>query len=612
MKPTIQNLQDSFKIGYNNYKESREEAELAYEFYHNRQYTPEQIALLERRGQPKETYNVIAQFSRVFLGYLRQVIHEIKVTPRQQNDIYTAAVLNDLVSYTLQINNFAAEADAIKRDGILTGLMCVYEEVVKTGQTDQFGRPYFKIKLTHIPAQSLILDPHSRKADYSDAKFIHCYKWISEEDFVRNFGTQNLSKVEANSNSTGAPEADQTKIFKGSFDGKFKKFDNYLVVHSIVLDYSPTKGVISWSVFWCGDVILSKQELTYHKLRFPYRVQKINYSYKTEYYGLFREIIETQKAINQALIKIQALSNTKMIFVQKGSVEDIQEFKDSVQKVNGIVVVKDLTGLKFEDRQAQITEQYALIDKAVERIKAILAINDAFLGTTWASDSGRKTQIQQNASVVALNYLTTQIESFYRLLGGDVIKLIQQYFTATQTISIVDEYAGQKWIELNTPLMMRDENNQPILDENGNPKYFMEEVIDLRTGEHIEDPEGRLLIQPVPTSNSDIQFTEIDIKVESVAYNDEMVENQQLLEKLLNGVMGQFLLQTNPAGFARAASLALQNVKTKVSPELAQIFSDTANQLKQASQQPMPQAMGVEQDAPQNIPQNMGIGQIQQ
>ena len=159
---------------------------------------------------------------------------------------------------------------------------------------------------------------------------------------------------------------------------------------------------------------------------------------------------------------------------------------------------------------------------------------------------------------------------------------------------------------------MRDENNQPILDENGNPKYFMEEVIDLRTGKHIEDPEGRLLIQPVPTSNSDIQFTEIDIKVESVAYNDEMVENQQLLEKLLNGVMGQFLLQTNPAGFARAASLALQNVKTKVSPELAQIFSDTANQLKQASQQPMPQAMGVEQDAPQNIPQNMGIGQIQQ
>lgn len=588
MKPTIHDLQDSFKIGYENFKESRAEAEEVMNLYHNRQYSDAQKQILERRGQPKETFNVIKMFSRMFLGYLSSVINEVKVVPRQQKDIYTSAVLNDLVSHTFQYNNFIAEAQKVKLDGILTGLMCVYENVKKTGEMDRFGRPIYQITLQHIPSSEIILDPHSRLEDYSDAKFVHRYRWISKEDLELNFGKENLDKLTANINETEAPEAELVNTFNTTFTGKYKQHDNYLVIHTILKEQTKN-GVTSWSIFWCGDVILDKQEITYDKVKFPYRIQKLNYSNKAEYYGLFREVIETQKAINQALLKIQTMVNSKLIFVEKLSVDSMQNFADSVNKVNAIVPVNNLNGIRPENQIKDIREQYAIIDNALARIKQLLSINDSFLGMAAPTDSGRKVQLQQQASVVALKYLTTNIESLYRLLGYDIMYLIQQFYTAEQVINIADEYAGQKFLEINKPIERIDpRTGQPMKDENGEPVYLMVEALN-PDGTPKEDSEGRIIMEPVPTRDSEIAFTEADIIVESVAYNDDLTQNQQLLNDVLNGHVGQALMQVNMPGYFRIASLAMKNMKAKVSPELADILAQTGQMVAQSQQQMLQQ-----------------------
>lgn len=590
MKPDIQTLQDTFKIGYDNFEESRKEAEEVFDLYHNRQYSAIQEAILEARGQPKETYNVIKMFSRMFLGYLNSVVNDIKINPRQQSDIYTASILNDLVSYTIYNNNFTAEAEKIKLDGLLAGLMCAYEKVVKTGEKDPLGNDKYEIELCHIPCQEIILDPYSRKEDYSDARFIHRYKWVTEEDVINNFGSGKLSELQANVNMSEVPEADLTETFKGGFQGKYKMHNMYLVVHSIIKDKDTT-----WSVFWCDNVILDKKEIPYDRVKFPYRVQKINYSNITEYYGLFRDVVETQKAINQALLKIQTLVNTKKVFVETTAVDNMQNFANDMSKVNGIIPVKSIAGILVDSQTKEISDQYIIIDKAVERIKALLAINDSFLGMAPASDSGKKVAIQQNASVVALRYLTTNIESFYKLLGTDILYLIQQYFTYYDVIGIADEYAGMKWLEINRPEPKIDpRTGQPIPANNiWGYEPLLEESIDVRTGKPKKDRNGNLVMQPVPTRESDIQFTKADVIVQSVAYNDELQQNQQLLDSVLNGNLGQFLMQVNPAGYLQIASRAILNLKSKVSPELAEIMSQTSSMITQ--QQQMQQQMLMQQ-----------------
>ena len=68
MKAVIDDLKDSFKIGYEAFYKSRVEAQNVWNLYHNRQYNDDQIATLENRGQPKETFNVIKMFARMLVG----------------------------------------------------------------------------------------------------------------------------------------------------------------------------------------------------------------------------------------------------------------------------------------------------------------------------------------------------------------------------------------------------------------------------------------------------------------------------------------------------------------------------------------------------------------
>lgn len=598
MKPTIENLKDTFKVSYDSFIDSRKEAELVVDLYHNRHYTDEQLDILSQRGQPKETFNIIKMFGRMLLGYLSTLANTIKVKPAKQDSIITAAVLQDTVNYIFRSNNMMSEGDKIKLDGLLTGLMCSYCDVVEIpGERDEFGRPKYEINITHIPSQEVCLDPMSRKDDYSDARFIHRFKWVDKESVEALFGSKALEDLQSYYNHLKIDEAEFANIYNTQFTGYYKKFDNYLIVHSIIKD-----GDKTWSVYWSNETILSKKEVTYKDVKNPYRVQKLNSSNRTEYYGVFREVIESQFAINQALLKIQLMANTQKAFVQDRAVDNLAEFTKQFNRVNAVIPVKDLSGVKIENLTREVLDQYTIIDKALDRVQRVLGINDSFLGMAFASDSGAKVKLQQNASVVAQRYNTNKIEHFYRLLGWDVVNLVKQYFTAHDIIRVSDNYQGDKWVELNKPLQVPTGRIDP---KTGQPqmKMIFEEVKDPETGKPITDENGAYILAPIPTLDTDVAFAKTDIEIEVIAYEDnDNQKNQQILEQFINSPLGQMLAQVNPAGYLKAGSLSVKNVKFKYSPELAEILDNTAAMIQQAQQaQAQQQALQQQQEVQQQM-----------
>ena len=580
MRVDIDTLKDTFKIGYDAFKESREEAMKVMDYFHNRQYTESQLNVLRRRGQPAETFNIVKLFTRMLIGYYSTVVNTVRVTPQQQDDIFTASILGDLVDYTFRVNNFNAEGDKIKFDAILTGLMVSYQDVVETGEKDEFGRPKYTIKTHHVPSLEIVPDPMSRLEDYSDARFVHRYKWIAEEQFIKQFGKDKLKEVDSYHNHLNIKEADFSYAYNSEFRGQYKVFDNYLVVHTIIEDDAGK----TWSVFWSGRSILSKKEVTYKEVKSPYRLHKVHPSNRAEYYGIFRDIIASQDAINQALIKIQLMVSTQKAFVQSNAVDDIDDFIDRFNRVNAVIEVNDLSGIKIENLSKEVLDQYTIIDKALDRIQRLLSINDSFLGMAYASDSGAKVKLQQNASVIALRYLTSKIEQFYRLLGWDIINLMKQYYTAHDVIRVADEYEGHKWLEINKPaeVMVTDNYGNPTINpQTGIPltRNVFEEVMDPASKKPLVDKEGRIVMAPIPTKESEIAFTKADIEVASIAYNDEDEKSQAVLEQFINGPLGNMLSQVDPVGYFTAASLAIKNTKTKFSPELANILQAAGQKL---------------------------------
>lgn len=571
MKITIQNLKDTFQIGYEAFAESRQEANEIQDAYHNRQYTEAQIATLRERGQPVETFNVIKLFARTIVGYYETVINTVQVVPVQQRDIPLASLLNDVVDHIFEKNNFKVEGNEIKLDGLLTGLMVSYVDVIGTNQFDQFGREIRHVSTYHVSSHEIVLDPGSKQTDYSDASHIHRFRWLSEEQTTAMFGASKVKKLSSYENHLNIPEAEFTFSNNSLFVGLYRQHDNYLIVHTTMRD----DDGINWSVYWSGEEILKKTKLTYKEVTSPYRVQKLHKSTKVEYYGIFREVLETQKAINQALLKVQLAAGTHKILVQTGAVDNLERFAAAISRVTAVVPVLDLKGIQIENMSADIANQYNIINAGFDRIQKILGINDSFLGQAFASDSGRKVRLQQGASAMSLNYITSRIDNFYRLLGTDVVNLVKQYYTASQALRITDNVTGERWVELNTPLLTLTGDIDP---STGQPavEYVFEEVLDPTTGEPMLDVEGNIIIAPVPSVETEIAFTDFNISVSAVNYNNEDEATQLMLETTLAGPVGNILAQVNPAGFLQAAGLALAATKTKYSLELANIFKQTA------------------------------------
>ena len=575
MKTDIDTLRDSFQVGYYAYEQSRKEANEVWDLYHNRQFTQEQLAILSNRGQPAETFNVIKMFARMLLGYYSTVVNTMTATPRLAQHIDNAALMSDTLKYITEDNRFDIIGDQMKLSGLLSGLICSFTNVVDTGNRDNFGRPVLETLVDYVPDSEIVLDNMSRKDDYSDARFIHRFKWMPKETVVKLFGKDAPEKLDAYHNYLNADEADYEFNYGEEFTGHFRVFDNYLITHTVVEDDNGK----SWSVYWSGDVELKRDEVTFKKTRWPYRVQRIHSSDYTEYYGIFREVIEPQRAINQAVIKLQLLANSEKAYVEDGAVENIDDFTNAFNRVNGVIEVLKLNGIKVETSNREIQEQYIIIDKALERIQKVLGITDSFLGTAFASDSGRKVKLQQNQTVMSLRYITARIESFYRSLGQDMANLVTQYYTANQILAVTDEIVGQRWVELNKPMVkfsgQFDEFGQPMMEP------ILLPVEDPASGELVTDEEGNFILAPVNEITSEFAGLEFQIKIEANSYNDEDEKAQLLLETVMSGQVGQMTAQINPAGFFQMASLSLRSMKTKYSPNIAEILNQTAQMLGQ-------------------------------
>jgi hypothetical protein len=573
MKAEIKELRESFRVGYEAYEPSRKEANEAWDLYHNRHYTDEQLSILANRGQPAETFNVVKLFARMLVGYYSTIVNTVVISPTNPRDIDVASILNDTVENVFVENRFDIEGDTIKLGGMISGLLCAYTSVIDSGQRDSFGRPINKVVTHHVPDSELVLDPMSTMDDYSDARFLHRFKWLTKETVNKQFGKGASDKLDAYYNHLNIDEADFDFNYGSPFTGSYRVFDNYLVVHSVVEEEDGK----SYSCFWSGEHMLQKREITFQKARWPYRVQRLHSSDRTEYYGIFREILESQRALNQAVLTIQLMVNSEKAFVEKGAVDNINDFTAAFNRVNAVIEVTKLSGVKLEKLSREIQEQYIIIDRALDRIQRVLGINDSFLGMAFASDSGRKVKLQQNATIMSLRYMTARIESFYVSLGHDIANLVQQYYQANQMLMLADEVVGARWIELHKPMMeftgQYSPDGQPVMQP------ILLPMTNPADGEIMEDEEGNIILAPVSEEGSDFSFMDFQIRVESNSYNDEDEKSQLLLETVMSGQIGTMLSQVNPAGFFQTAALSIKSTKTKYSPDIASVLEQTAQML---------------------------------
>ncbi|MCI4436944.1 MAG: hypothetical protein JHC33_09080 [Ignisphaera sp.] len=579
LTPLLMACRDAYNISNTQYAFSIEEGQEIINLYNNRQYTAAQLQKIADNGQPAETFNIIKMLSNAIIGYLDTVVNDISVEPRYMSSPSVALLLNDIVKYVLDENDFETLNKRLKLDGLLTGLMVIHEDVVDTGIKDKYGRKIYEIKLAHKPSWQVRLDPQSILDDYSDARYIHEFSWMPEEKVVELFGKDKMKKLTEYYNYLdGDTQAMYERQFTAGRDlGRYKQYNNYLIVKTII----QYKGKV-YSVIWHDEVMLEKKEITFKNVRFPYRIIKLSSSDTAEYYGPFRDISETQKAINQALLQIQLLVNTSKAFVEDNAVYNLEEFRELFGRVNAVIPVTDLNGVRVEDMSRDIQQQYVIIDQALNRIKMVLGINDSFLGSTFASDSGRKVALNQASSASQLTMIVDRIAFMYKMIGEDIVGLVKQYYRAQQVFRIADTLNTEHYIEVNVPIQM------PKMNMDGSVSYqpVMDEEIDPETGKPLEDEYGNIIVTPINDPDTALEFANTKIKVKASRAQNSEERNQLLLETVLNGPAGQILMQTNPAAYIRTLAMQVSEFGTKHSIEIARLMMETAIGIEQGKIDP--------------------------
>jgi len=519
--------------------------------------------------------------AHAMVGYFDTVANQIVVEPRHMNSATSALIVNDVVQYIQDANDYETMRRQLQLDSLLTGLCVTYEIVKDSGDTDDYGRKIYDIELERVPSWQVRIDPMARKDDYTDARFIHRFKWLPEETILDNWGKDKLASLtEYYNDLNGDAEAEWSREYDTQSIGRYKQWNNYQVIHSVVKHKKKT-----YECLWSNETMLERKEVTFKK-GIPYRAVKLFTDDTAGYYGAFREIAETQKAINQALVQIQQLINTSKAFVETNAVDDMDEFKKQFNMVNAIVKVTDLQGIKIEDMSKDVAAQYSIIAEALTRIKSVLGINDSFLGQAFASDSGRKVGMQKQSSASQLSILTDKIKYMNKIIGWDIVNLIQQYWSAEQMISVSDPVNGIRYVRVNQPIMMPTGEIDPETGEMITQPVFEPEE-DPETGKYLTDEAGNIILTPVTNPHTDVKFSEVKLKVESSNTNNAEERNQLLLETVVNGPLGQSLLQMNPAGYMQTAAMMIKESGTKHSPAIAKLFNDTAMMISNGEIDPM-------------------------
>lgn len=594
--PTLDELWYQLRASRTAYKDSIDEARLTVDAYHDRTYTSAEISELKAAGRPVESFNVIKLTSHALLGFFRTVANKVKIDPATFDSKLGAAVLNDTVDSELTRNKYKFMKGAMLLDMMLVGYSVNYQRVYSTDKTDSLGRIINRTKIKRIAPLEVYLDPYSKEDDYSDARYQGREFSFPKDKIIELWGEDKVKEMTPGIMSFGSNSNINT-MSKAS-TGRTED-EEYCIVHTITI-----KDGEVWEQIWNRSIILEEENVTGRLLKFPYVISKTSKEDENiDFHGIFREVYESQRAINQAILKIQLLVNTEKVLIGEDAVDNISEFKALYERVNSVIPVVDIDQIMVVKNEADIQQQYTIISNNLDRIKMVLGVNDSFLGQAYASDSGRKVQLQKQQSFAQLTWFVERIEIMQVNVGESLVKLIQQFFTAYEMLKVTDPLNGIRWIEVNKPLLDK-QRGLPIYIENSN---------------QLDDEYSPIYITYVNGLDSDLAIPEVEVVVESINFDNQYERNQLLLETVMQGPIGESLKMVNPAGYFMMAALQVRESGAKDSDVMYDILVDTAMKINQGMLDPslamtnanmqsiLGQALGGSSGNPQNPPSSQTL-----
>ena len=176
----LEKLLAQFREAEEQTREERTAAERDRDYYDLKQHTEDEIAALEKRGQPVVTTSRLKSKIDSLLGYEKRGRTDPKAYPRTPQHEKDADAATDALRFVCDQNRFQTITSNVAENLFLEGVgACTVTVAQVNGEPD--------VRVTWVPWDRYYRDPHSRDRHFADKKFDGIVLWYDEDDILDMF-----------------------------------------------------------------------------------------------------------------------------------------------------------------------------------------------------------------------------------------------------------------------------------------------------------------------------------------------------------------------------------------------------------------------------------------
>ena len=514
--------------------DARRESQKDQDYYDDKQWTDDEVRVLEARNQPALVFNHVKPAINAIVGVKERGRVDPKAWGRTPKDQQASEVATDSLRYVDDVNRFVTT----KREGLKSFLIWgVVGGMVEVDQDREITMKAFR-------PEEYYYDPYSRETDFCDARYDGLAKWM-DEDAVTALYPDKAKDITASIDAS----VSVTETYKDRPNRAWSWADKQKRRVMIFEHYHRWKGE------WCKTVFVSGAILEHGPS--PYKdskgrpkkctvTQSAYVDRDNRRYGAVRSMRGPQDAINKARSKAVHLLNVRQVRLDPG-VQDMDEVRHELAKPDGVIMARENQVEPMATHTQFMPAHLELLRDAKDEMRR-QSPTPGIVGRQSASQSGVAIAREQEAGLAEQTPILASFDDWVLRMYRSAWEAIKQFWDGPKFIRVTD-------------------------DENA-PRFMVMNAVDPQTGQPFVDPQTGQLMPPNRPAEMDMDIiidTTPDVAVLQQEQFRDLVELAQIA--MQNG-------QQNPIPFEAI-------IKASSLPKKQEIL-DAMQQQQQ--QQPNPQA----------------------
>ena len=434
--------------------ESREWSEKCRNYYDSRQISDVEAKALKKRKQAPVVINRIKPKIDGLAGMERTNRTTARAYPRTPIHEKDASGATEAIRFVLQ-DNFYNQLRSSAWDNLTVEGTGGIEVDVK-----EYGKD-FKIVLHHIMWDRIIYDPHSRRKDFGDARYLGQVVWMDYDQALSTYPNgKDVLETMINGSTT--------------YDDKPKWMDTNRKRVKIVELYFLDGGDWYYSCFTRGgplkDIQISPYKNEEGETEHPYEFASLFVSLEGERYGSVYQYLDIQDEINKRRSKALHLMSVRQIMLERGAVEDVNKTRQELAKPDGVIEITP--GMQFEllKTNDMAAAQFNLLQEAKNEIDAV-GYNAAASGKETKSMSGVALENRRMAGQTEIAPMFDVLKHLDIRVYRKVWNRIKQYWKEEKWLRVTDDQHNLKFVSINgKPGTLDPTTGQPV------PTYNINEL----------------------------------------------------------------------------------------------------------------------------------------